>query len=462
MNRKRFSVLLLCCFFLPAVRAQNPTLIINSDNISGEVSTSNASFTANSCLLALGAKIQVQANADFSPALNPSILSKIKLLVTAIGPNISLGGSATEQPLSTSSQPLYSALLTLLSSGGVTIRYRIPQTEMVHYAWKAGTYTTNLSFTTPGGTLCLGTSTYPASLSVVVTPFINFPVPSGPTLTVNDLNYFRTATLSGSTILPSVYTVPLGLRVKTGAANFAYSDGYPGATNPNTGTDQVSAKIPAPVPGPAIALNTTYQDLSPAGGFAVPEGNTQNNTVSYTISPANLKAGFIQKGTYTVPLYFEAFDAGTVPQVSTIAQPSALTVNVEDMGELLVHNNEASLSFSDINDYTNGVSTSIANALTISKTTPYDVYVRSSSPSLASGSNTIPVGCIAIGPGNGDPSVSTISLSAVSQKIISAAAPVIDRQVALQYSIGPDKVEQVLGKPPGTYTTTVTYSFVAL
>ncbi|MCD2421417.1 hypothetical protein LQ567_01490 [Niabella pedocola] len=455
------SALLLLSLFSVAAAGQNPTLTITSSNISSEVAVNNNSFTANSCLLALGAFIRVRANADFSPTLTPSILSKIKLLVTAIGPNISLGAAVTERSLSVSDQTLYSALISLVNGGAVSIRYRIPQTEMTNYAWKAGTYATNLTFTTPGGTLCLSTNTYPASLKVIVNPFISVSTASNITATVDNLNYFRNTTLNVSHTLPFTYTVPLGLRVNTATANFAYSNGYPGAANPNTSTGNVMANVSAPVTGTPIALSSSYQNLSPAGGYTIPVGNKQTNTVNYSISPANLKAGFIQKGTYTTTLNYEAFDAGTTPQAAAVQQVPALTVNVADLGELRVNNSDVTVSFNNLNDYKNGVSTSLNNALTISKTTAYDVYVKASSPNLVNGSNTIPVGCVSISSSTGDPSVSAVTLSPTAQKIISAAAPVIDRQVGLKYSITADKVTQVLGKPPGTYNTTITYSFVA-
>ncbi|HEX7756274.1 MAG TPA: hypothetical protein VF421_13065, partial [Niabella sp.] len=106
MNRAHYHILFLFCFLTSWGNAQNPTLTITSSNIASEIAVSNNSFTANSCLLSLGSYIRCKANADFSPMLTPSILSKIKLLVTAIGPNISLGGAASEQPLSTSDQSL--------------------------------------------------------------------------------------------------------------------------------------------------------------------------------------------------------------------------------------------------------------------------------------------------------------------------------------------------------------------
>ncbi|AHF17798.1 hypothetical protein [Niabella soli] len=461
MSRVHYYFLLCCCLPSFIASAQNPTLNITSSTIAGEIATSDNSFTSNGCLLSIGAYIKARANTDFSPLPSPPILSKIKLLVTAIGPNVNLGGAATEQPLSLTDQPLYSAVVSLGGGGAVAIRYRIPQTEMTSYAWKAGTYTTGLTFTSPGGSLCLGTSTFPATLKVIVNPFIVLSTPpSDLTLTVNDLKYFRTTPLSGSHTLPFSYTVPLGLHVKTAAVNFAYTNGYSGASDPNTATGNVSANISAPVTGAAIALSTSYQNLSPAGGYAVPTGNNQTNTVTYSITPATLKAAFIQKGSYTTTLNYEAFDAGTTPLAGSVQQNAALVINVSDLGALQA-SSDLTLSFNNVTDYTNGVSASLVNALTISKTTPYDVYVKASSD-LVNGSNSIPVSCISLASDTGDPTVTAVTLSTASQKIISAAAPVIDRQVALKYSITSDKTAQILGKPAGTYTAGITYSFVAL
>ncbi|MBO9620455.1 MAG: hypothetical protein J7539_15620 [Niabella sp.] len=465
MNKMRYFLLLCCCLPGLVISAQNPTLNINSGNFTGEVSVTDNSFTSNSCLLALGASIRVVANADFTPTLTPSVLSKVKLLVTAIGPNVSLGGSATEQPLGTApAQTLYSALVSLGGGGAVAIRYRMLQSDMNNIAWKAGTYSTGLTFTTPGGALCLGTTTYPATLSIIVAPFISFTAPADLTLTVDDLNYFRTSTLSGSHTLPFAYTVPLGLHVKTSATNFVYTNGYSGAPNPNTLTGNVSAAVTAPTAGTAIALNSAYLNLSPLGGFPIPTTNKQTNTVTYSITPANLKSGFLQMGTYATTLNYEAFDAGTPAQAAAVQQNPLLTINVQDLGQLQVNNADVTLPFASTSDYTNGVSASQINALTISKTTPYDVYVKASGPYLTGKTNnlTIPVSCISIASSTGDPSVTPVTLSSTAQKIISAAPPAIDRQVGLKYSIAPDKTALILGNPADDYVTAITYSFVPI
>ncbi|MGJ7031518.1 hypothetical protein [Niabella hirudinis] len=251
---------------------------------------------------------------------------------------------------------------------------------------------------------------------------INPSTPPNITINIDNLNYFRNTASGGSHTLPATFTVPLGLRVKTATTNFTYSNGYPGAANPNTGTGNVSANVSSPVPGAPITLSSSYKNLSSPGGYAIPAGNKQTNTVNYTLSPTNLKLGFIQKGTYTATLNYEAFDAGAAPVATAVQQAPTLTINVADLGELRVNNSDVTVSFSNLGDYKNGVSTSLSNALTISKTTAYDVYVKAAASNLTNGSSTM---------------------------------------VGLKYSITPDKVAQILGKPAGTYNTTVTYSFVA-
>lgn len=158
---------------------------------------------------------------------------------------------------------------------------------------------------------------------------------------------------------------------------------------------------------------------------------------------------------------YEAYDAAAPPQAAAVQRNPTLTVNVADIGELRVNPADISMSFTSLSDYQNGVSSGLNNALTISKTTAYDVYVKAASSNLVNGSNTIPISCVSIGSPSGDPGVENITLSATAQKIITAAAPVIDRQVGLRYQIEADQVAQAMGKPPGTYSTTITYSFVA-
>jgi len=110
----------------------------------------------------------------------------------------------------------------------------------------------------------------------------------------------------------------------------------------------------------------------------------------------------------------------------------------------------------------NGVAVNIPNHLTISKTCAYDVYVKASSENLVNGTYSIPVSCISIGPGSGQAGISSVSLSSTAQKIITGASPCLDRNVDIKYSIPAEKIEQVLGHPAGTYSTTITYSCVAL
>jgi len=385
------------------------------------------------------------------------ILMKI---MTVGGKPVSSG--IQENPLTLSDKTLFSALLEVLTNpGSVDIQYRIPANLMQQSAWNAGTFTTGLIFTVPGGVLCLGTSNPTNTFSLVVDPFTVLSPTSNITLSVNDFKYYRNTTISASHSLSTLFTVPLGLNVSTSSSTFNYTNGYIGAINPNTSTSNLSASITAPSAGSQINLNTTPQALTTAGGIVVPVGNTSVNTVTYGVTPTNLTAGFLQAGSYTTTLKYEAFNAGNSPNTTT-QQMVNLNLEVADMGAITVNNAEVTLALSTQNDYLNGVAVDIPNHLTISKTSAYDVYVKAASDNLVNGTSTLPVSCISIGAGSGQTGINPVSLSSTAQKIITGAAPCLDRSVGIQYSIPAEKIKQVLGHPAGTYSTTITYSFVAL
>jgi hypothetical protein len=256
----------------------------------------------------------------------------------------------------------------------------------------------------------------------------------------------------------------LGLNVATLNSTFNYENGYIGAINPNTNTSNLAASITNPITYSPINLDISPQPLTPNGGITVPLGNSQTTTVNYKITPTNLVAGFLQAGTYSTTLKYQAYNAGGGASTN-VAQTANLKVTVSDMGSLAVNNTEVALTFGTENDYINGTSTNIQNHLTISKTSAYDVYVKASSDNLLTQDNepsTIPVNCITIGPGNGQAGLSTVILSSTAQKIISGAGPCLDRNIDIKYSIPADKIGQILGHRPGTYSTRITYSFVAL
>ncbi len=465
MNKNLGFILFFCWVYIVPANSQNPTLYIRNNNITGEVKISDNAFTANSCLIGLLGSVQVRASGNFSPVPSPPIpLSKIKLLVTGIGSSlITLLDGASEQALSTSDRTLYAALATIASTGPVTIQYRIPAEEMTNFAWKAGTYTTNLTYTTPAPValnLCLGQANYANTLRIIVEPFISSDA-TPVTLQVNDLNHFRSSGVSAVTSLPSRFTVPPGFRIKSATSLFNYTAGYLGAPNPSTGVNTINVKTIAPTTGSDLSLNTGYQNLSPTGGFTIPAGNFLNPEIQYSISAATLRNSFVQKGTYATTLNYQAFDAGTNPVAATVSNNTSLQVEVADIGELQVNTQDITLAFTNVNDYAQGVSVNLSNALTISKTTAFDVTIKTAGTHLTKGSDLIPVQAVSVESATGDPYVNTVQLSPTAQNIISSHAPVIDKQVDLRYTITAANVSHLMNKAAGTYSTTLTFSLVA-
>jgi hypothetical protein len=445
-------VLLACC---SRAAAQNPTLTITSSNIASEVSLDLNTLSAP-CLLSVAPYVKVRATGNFSPVAVP--LNKVRTTVVSID-GLNLLGASTEQPVGTSDATMYTALAGLLgTTGTVLVRYRIPVTEMTNYAWNAGTNTTDLIFTTPGSTLCLGTATFTRTLSLVVQPFLVAPATTNLTLSVNNLNFFRSSTISNSHNIVATTTVAQGIRLKTGATNFAFTNGYSGATDPLTAVSNVQAQITGQS---AINLSTTLQNLSPSGGFAVTTGNTRTSAVNFSIAPATLKTSFIKKGTYTSNLSYEVFDARVSPALTAVPLTATLTVDVADMGEIAVNNTSVNVNFTTPAHYASGASTEMPAHLTVSKTTAYSVTVRANAAVLTSGSNTLPVGILNIGPATGQTGITPITLSTTAQKIIDGAAPEIDRSIGLKFSVPASQLSQVLNKPAGDYTVTLTYTLIA-
>ncbi|UZJ65527.1 hypothetical protein OKW96_04880 [Sphingobacterium sp. KU25419] len=97
----------------------------------------------------------------------------------------------------------------------------------------------------------------------------------------------------------------------------------------------------------------------------------------------------------------------------------------------------------------------------LSKTTPYNLYVRATSATFASGVNSIPLNVMRIGPMPGETGMQTVTLSSTAQQLINAADPTIDRSLSIRYSIPASETSKLLNKPAGTYSTNIIFSLVA-
>jgi len=403
-------------------------------------------------------------NASFTKAGSPENISSGIFTVQIIGSagqvaNLLTLGNAQAVVLSNTYNNIYFSVLGLLSSGLMNLRYTIPNTKAV--VWKAGTYTNRLDFQLAGvtlGNLKVLTNT----INIFVDPLITVNQPEPISFAINDLNYFRNKAIPSQQqnfLIQS--TVKPYLQGRTESSTFRYTGGYAGANIPAVSAASLLAqlKVGSNV-WPVAQMSNSYQNWSPSTGHELAAGNTNNLEVSYSLSPEILKTNFMNKGSYLLNLKHLVGDAeqagASAQELSSTAQ-----VVVSDMAEIKVNHTEVALAFKTAQDYRNGVTVDLPAHFSTSATAPYDVYVQASSSNMSSGSNSIPVSILRISaaPGN-TTNVTPVTLKTTRQKLMTAM-PAIDHQSNIRYSIDAAESAKLLGKPPGAYTTTVTYSMVA-
>lgn len=388
--------------------------------------------------------------------------SLVHMKLSSIGSLVLLGlGTNNEVALSTGGGVLYAAVASV-ASGAVTANARIATASQT---WTAGVFTNDVSFYTQG---VLAGSISPASytLSIIIPGFISPPSSIGTTnIAVNDLSFYRSANgISASQVIPISSTVAYVPSIRSSSAQFSFSTGLPYNTLPVSPVSTVSATLSGVGTATSAILSTSDQTLTSAAGIAVPTNNSSSITHTYTISTASLKSNFIQAGTYTVPLTYtwNKSSSATYPTTPVQAQASGnLNILVSDLGEIVANQQTVNLPFTTASNYVNGVSTNMPSHLKLSKTTPYNLYVRATTSSFTSGVNSIPLSVLTIGPMAGQTGVNTATLSTTAQQLIQNANPVIDRTLDMQYSIPASQTSNLLGKPAGTYTANIVYSFVA-
>lgn len=387
-------------------------------------------------------------------------LNVANLTLRSIGA-ITLLGSSTERTLTMNYQNIYTALASV-ASGQVTVDYRIATSA---HTWIGGIYRAPIQFRTSVLTPNQITPTTP-NLDINVPSFITPQATVGTiVLPINSLALYRT--LAGGSVTRSITvanTVPYTLNVQATNAQFGFSTTLPYNQIPATSVGLVSATLSGVSNAIAATLSTTSQPITNASGIAVPATNNQTLNAVMSISGDNLKSGFKQAGTYQVPLTFTwnklnaAYPTGTLQ----VQRSATLQVVVSDLTEIKANETNVSLSFTTPAHYQQGVSTNAPAHITLSRTIPYNVYVRATSASFTSGSNSIPLDVLRIGPLTGQAGVNTVTLSTTPQQLINTADPAIDRSINLLYSIPASETSKLLGKPAGVYATAVIFSFTAL
>ena len=118
-------------------------------------------------------------------------------------------------------------------------------------------------------------------------------------------------------------------------------------------------------------------------------------------------------------------------------------------------------------DYNSTKTASVPKSLVVTSTKKFDVKVKANGENFSDGANNIPVNVLTIKSNNSSTVVGTaneIVLSNKDQVLVQGAALGSKLHLDLDYSIPEAKStsSDILGKPAGTYTQTITYTATAL
>lgn len=456
-NRCLNLMVVLLVALTGTIRAQNATLQINEAALrAGQVSFSASGFQYNSLVSLLPGLQARTAGTNFSSTNSTAVVpvNRVSLTLNRTGVDY------TTVMLSATEQNLFSTIIGLFSTGAFSLRYTI--NNLNNYAWVFGDYQTTLHLRVTG--INLGVSVTPTSallnlaVPAILTPHTN---PSDILLHINSLDHFRSGyTSSGLAQISMLHTVPVQFSLATANNKFTFSNGAMGIADPNAQTSALQYVITAPQTGTTISLGTTKQKFFSVA--TVPNGNRTNLSPQIKIGAADLKQHFINKGVYSTTFDLQVQDKDTNPSIAKTTTNN-LTLQVADMGELQLSSAAVDLAFTSADHYRNGVSRTLAEHITVSKTTPYQVSVRANSANFSFGSNVIPVSSLQIGPATGETGVNTIAeLSTQSQVLISSSVPQIDKKYGIRYAIPSTKTAALINKTKGKYTAVITYTLTAL
>ena len=153
--------------------------------------------------------------------------------------------------------------------------------------------------------------------------------------------------------------------------------------------------------------------------------------------------------------------AGTTRLSAQTTGNATMTATLTDVLQITVNTNTVNLAFAAVADYNNGVTSAVANQLTVTSNRPYDLKIKTSGTDLVNGANLIPVSNISAqttGTGNGTPS--TVSALSITDQTLALAIPAsMSKTISMQYSTA--AANAAFLKPAGAYVTTLTYTVVA-
>ena len=448
----------MLCGFTSASTYAQITVTIPAANITGQNDyTATAVSSGTSSSLGIGGSITIKSTTANFPATTTGTSASLALgvvhpKVNSIG-GLNLLGSATEVSLSQTAQAIYTALLGL-GGAGLSVDYRI---AIAGTAWVAGTYTTPVTF----GNVTPATQ----NLSIIVPALLTLStsVATPTTMTVNALSAFRTGGgVSATNTFDYFSTVPTDVSLNSTSSTFSFSTTQLFNSTPVVPAGKLTSLLSGAYAGPAINLSTTAQAISASGSIPVVVTNKNSLSNTLSVSATDLKANFMQAGTYTLPIVYTVAKnvSAYPPTLASITTNSSVQLTVAKMSELTIPVSTVNLSFTTAAAYNQGVTTAMPNPITVSSTVPYGVTVKTSG-NFISGANSIPASVMIVEGTATQTGITPIVLSTTAQNLFSSADPVIDRAINLQFRVPNTQTPNLLNKPAGTYNATVTFTIVA-
>lgn len=455
LKKKLYTALsiLICCLSAKGTHAQVNLTLLES-NISSQSDQTLSKTPSGGIVASLGGISAKSSNASFSAIAGSTgtvALGKVYLQAVQIGAiTISTGNPLVQ--LSQTSTSIFSGAGLL---GTVLLDYKV---IIAGNFWTAGTYTTPLELT---GGVIPGTQ----ALNLTVPDFITMSTnaPATTTMTTALSSYRTGGGISATNAFTYYTTLPTLIKLKSGSSNFSFSTTTPKIADPINSASLLSAilTLPASSIGSAITLSTTDQQITSNTGVAITANNLSSATAALSISPAILKANFMQAGTYTLPITYTLSKTATAfNSAKTATTTSSVQVIVPRLLEMVVSTSDILFNINTTNFYTNGITTAMP-AIVLSSTVPYNVSVKASGDFTSAASATIPVGTMTIEGISTETGVSSTILSNASQTLISGAAPVIDRNLQLQCRISAAQAANLLNKAAGVYQNTITFTCTA-
>ncbi|MCM4167651.1 hypothetical protein KCTC52924_00836 [Arenibacter antarcticus] len=144
---------------------------------------------------------------------------------------------------------------------------------------------------------------------------------------------------------------------------------------------------------------------------------------------------------------------------------SAVNINMEDVISIdagsLAKDGEVNFYYNTAEDYQTTQTITIANSLIVTSAKEFDIKVRSGGKDFENGENTIPVKVLTITAKGGtmEGKKESIKIGHTDKSLVKKAPYGSKLTLDLDYEIaGKDASKEILGKPLGTYTQTVTYT----